>query len=54
MASDLQRIVAAAQRYGPTVDRIAHRYTNPVTGKALSGTALLLKVMQGESSALSD
>jgi murein DD-endopeptidase MepM/ murein hydrolase activator NlpD len=54
VASDLQRIVAAAQRYGPTVDRIAHRYTNPVTGKALSGTALLLKVMQGESGALSN
>jgi murein DD-endopeptidase MepM/ murein hydrolase activator NlpD len=54
VASDRQRIVAAAQRYGHTVDGIAHRYTNPVTGKPLSGTALLLKVMQGESGALSN
>lgn len=52
MSSDASRIRAAADRYGHLVDHIAGRYTNPVTGKRLSGSALLLKIAQGESSAL--
>ena len=52
MSSDAARIRAAAARYGHLVDHIAGRYTNPVTGKRLSGAALLLKIAQGESSAL--
>ena len=52
MSSDASRIRAAADRYGHLVDHIAGRYTNPVTGKRLSGAALLLKIAQGESSAL--
>lgn len=36
------------------MDAIAARYSNPVTGGALSGEALLAKLLQGESSALSD
>ncbi len=52
MSSDAARIRAAADRYGHLVDHIAGRYTNPVTGKRLSGAALLLKIAQGESSAL--
>lgn len=39
----------AARRYGPSVDAIASRYTNPLTGRRLSGTALLLKLGSGES-----
>jgi hypothetical protein len=39
----------AAQRYGRLVDPIAARYTNPLTGKPLSGEALLLKLAKGES-----
>lgn len=52
MSSDASRIRRAADRYGASVDHIAGRYTNPVTGKRLSGAALLLKVAQGEASAL--
>lgn len=52
MSSDAARIRAAADRYGHLVDHIAGRYTNPVTGRRLSGAALLLKIAQGESSAL--
>lgn len=39
----------AAIKYGPSVNAIAHRYRNPVTGKPLSGAALLAKLVQGES-----
>jgi hypothetical protein len=39
----------AAQRYGRLVDPIARQYTNPLTGKPLSGAALLLKLASGES-----
>lgn len=39
----------AAQKYGGMVDDIAARYRNPVTGRPLSGTALLLKLAKGES-----
>src|SRR5438105_1525421 len=44
-SADLQ----AARRYGRLVDPIAERYTNPLTGKRLSGEALLLKLAKGES-----
>lgn len=44
----------AARRYGPSVDAIAARYTNPLTGRRLSGTALLLKLGSGESGFQSD
>lgn len=54
MSSDATRLRQAASRYGASVDHIAAQYTNPVTGKRLSGTALLLKVLQGESSALTN
>lgn len=49
MASDQQRILRAARRYGRTLDPIAQRYTDPVTGKRLSGEALILKTVKGES-----
>lgn len=49
MASDWQRIEIAAARYGPTIEHIAKGYTNPVTGARLSGQALLLKLIKGES-----
>ena len=54
MSSDATRLRQAAVRFGPSVDHIAAQYTNPVTGGRLSGTALLLKVLQGESSALTN
>lgn len=54
MSSDATRLRAAADKYGASVDHIAAQYTNPVTGKRLSGAALLLKVAQGESSALTN
>lgn len=40
--SDKARIIRAAQRYGPALDRVASRY-------GISGTALLVKLAQGES-----
>jgi murein DD-endopeptidase MepM/ murein hydrolase activator NlpD len=49
VASDAQRIRDAAARYGRSLDAIAARYTNPHTGKRLSGEALVLKTIQGES-----
>lgn len=54
MATDAQRIREAAARWGHTVDSIASRYTDPVTGKRLSGQALLLKTAQLESGALTN
>jgi len=39
----------AAQRRGSEVNDVASAYTNPVTGKPLSGKALLAKLFQGES-----
>lgn len=54
MASEKQAILAAIAKYGPSVDHIAARYTNPVTGQKLSGRALLAKLLEGESSALSN
>lgn len=42
-------VLAAASRYGGLVNSIAARYRNPVTGKALSGEALLLKLSKGEN-----
>lgn len=39
----------AAAKYGRLIDRAGVRYTNPVTGKPLSGAALLLKTASGES-----
>lgn len=54
MASDAQRIRDAAARYGHTLDAIASRYTDPLTGKRLSGQALILKTVEGESRALSN
>ncbi len=50
MASDRRRVLQAAKRYGASVDHIARRYVNPVTGKPLSGAALLAKIVSGESS----
>lgn len=50
MASDRTRVLQAAKRYGASVDHIARRYTNPITGKPLSGAALLAKIVSGESS----
>ncbi len=50
MASDRARVLQAAKRYGASVDHIARRYTNPITGKPLSGAALLAKIVSGESS----
>jgi hypothetical protein len=44
-SADLQ----AARRYGRSVASIAARYKNPLTGKPLSGEALLLKLAKGES-----
>lgn len=41
--------VQAASKYGPQVDKIAAQYTNPVTGKRLTGKALLLKLSKGEN-----
>jgi murein DD-endopeptidase MepM/ murein hydrolase activator NlpD len=49
VASDAQRIRDAAARYGRSLDPIAARYTNPVTGRRLSGEALILKTIKGES-----
>lgn len=54
MASDGRRLREAAARYGPSLDHIARRYTNPVTGQRLSGEALILKTLEGESRALSN
>jgi hypothetical protein len=42
-------VLRAAQKYGTLVDPIARQYTNPVTGGSLSGAALLLKLVSGES-----
>ena len=50
MASDRASVLRAARRYGASVDHIASRYVNPVTGKRLSGAALLAKIVSGESS----
>ena len=50
MASDRAAVIRAAKRYGASLDHIAKRYVNPVTGKPLSGAALLVKVVSGESS----
>lgn len=50
MASDRQAVLQAAAKYGPSLDHIASRYINPVTGKRLTGAALLAKVVSGESS----
>jgi hypothetical protein len=41
--------LAAARRYGPSLDHVASRYTNPYTGHRLTGEQLLLKVGAGES-----
>lgn len=49
MATIPRDYLEAARRYGPSVDAIASRYTNPLTGRRLSGTALLLKLGSGES-----
>lgn len=49
MASDASRLQAAYARYGRTVDSIAQRYVNPITGTRLSGASLLAKLVQGES-----
>lgn len=54
VASARSQILAAIHKYGPSVDAVAAQYTNPVTGKPLSGEGLLAKLLQGESSALSD
>jgi hypothetical protein len=53
VASDKQRLLDAAARYGPSLDHVARRYVNPITGRPLSGTALVLKTLEGESRALS-
>lgn len=39
----------AAQRWGRKLEQAGVSYTNPVTGKPLSGAALLLKTASGES-----
>jgi hypothetical protein len=49
VASDAQRIRDAAARYGRSLDAVAAQYTNPLTGRRLSGEALILKTVQGES-----
>lgn len=54
MATDAKRIEDAAARFGPSVDHIAARYTNPVTGERISGTQLLRKVLEGEARAISN
>ncbi|WP_272472648.1 hypothetical protein [Baekduia alba] len=54
MANARSQLLAAIHKYGPSVDAIAAQYTNPVTGGHLSGEGLLAKLLQGESSALSD
>jgi hypothetical protein len=54
MASDLHEIQKWVAYYGPSVDHIAAQYTNPVNGKQLSGSALLAKVLQGESGSWRD
>lgn len=54
MASDRQQILDAIAKYGPSVDHIAAQYTNPYTGQRLSGKALIAKLLQGESRALTD
>lgn len=54
MASDRQQILDAIAKYGPSVDHIAAQYTNPYTGQKLSGKALIAKLLQGESRALTD
>lgn len=41
--------IRSARRWGRLVEGIAARYRNPVTGKPLSGEALLLKLAKGES-----
>ena len=50
MASDRAAVLRAAQRYGASVDHIASRYVNPITGHRLTGAALLAKIVSGESS----
>lgn len=47
-------LAEAIARYGPLVDRIAAQYRNPVTGGPLSGSALLAKLVQGESGGRGD
>jgi hypothetical protein len=42
-------LAEAIRKYGPSVNAIAAGYRNPVTGGHLSGTALLAKLIQGES-----
>lgn len=54
VASDREKVRQAVLRYGPSVDAIARRYVNPVTGRRLSGAALLAKLLQGESRAWTD
>lgn len=54
MASSKQQLLDAIAKYGQSVEHIAAQYTNPVTGQKLSGRALLAKLVQGESAALSD
>jgi hypothetical protein len=49
MASVPADYLRAAERYGHSVDQIASQYVNPVTGKRLTGEALLLKLGKGES-----
>lgn len=49
MASDALALSRAYAKFGPSVDAIAARYVNPVTGKPLSGAALLAKLVSGES-----
>jgi murein DD-endopeptidase MepM/ murein hydrolase activator NlpD len=49
VASDWKRIEQAAAKYGHTLDSVAQRYVDPVTGKRLSGQALILKTIEGES-----
>lgn len=42
-------VIRAVRKYGPQVNDLARQYRNPVTGGRLSGTALLAKLVQGES-----
>jgi hypothetical protein len=49
VASDWARIDAAAAKYGPQLDSVASRYTDPLTGKRLTGEALIRKTIKLES-----
>lgn len=49
MASDQAALIRAFDKYGASVDAIAGKYVNPVTGKRLTGAALLAKLVKGES-----